>query len=104
MAEDSTPEETEPEERAVRVGDDILLRLQEGRRPIEYPDTQTRIAYQSGEAVEHAGTVWAMGYLDADTAALELEDGTLVAIDDIDLQSIVITHRPAADPDEEDES
>lgn len=92
--------EAEGEERSVHVGDDILFSLLAGRLPLAYPDMMTRVSYEVGVGVIHIGTVWVLGTLEDGTKALELEDGTLVAIDDIDLDTIVIT--ALGDPDEEE--
>lgn len=83
----------------VSVGDDILFRLYEGARPLACPDTITRVSYEIDISVIHIGTVWVLGYFN-DVEALELEDGTVVAVEDIDPRSVVIT--PAADADEEE--
>jgi hypothetical protein len=88
----------EPEDHVtVSVGDDVLFRLHEGTQPLACPDTITRVSYEVGISVIHIGTVWVLGYYN-DVEALELEDGTVVALEDIDPRSVVVT--PAADTDE----
>jgi hypothetical protein len=90
------------DEITVSEGDEVMFRLHDGRRPLAYPDVFTRIAYEvDGVDVLHTGEVWEVGYV-GDVGVLELGDGTVVAIEDIDPYSVVITH--AADTDEEDES
>lgn len=73
----------------IGIDDEMLFRLQEGRRPLVYADTVTRVSYEIGVNVLHIGTVWALGYLD-DVEAVELDDGTIVAIGDIDVESVVV--------------
>lgn len=86
---------TEPEAQAtVREGDGIRFHLLEGRRPRVYADTFARIAYASNldsSVITHIGAIWMLGYLDDGTEALELEDGTVVALEDLDPDSVVLT-------------
>ena len=73
----------------IRIDDEVLFRLREGRRPQVYPDAVTRVSYEIGVSVPHIGTVWALGELDG-VEALELDDGTVVAAADIDPESVVV--------------
>jgi len=73
----------------VAVDDEVLFKLHAGRRPLVYPDTLVRISYETGIDVLHVGTIWAIGELDG-TPALELDDGTVVAIADIDPDSTAL--------------
>ena len=74
---------------SIRVDDEVLFRLHEGRRPLAYSDMVTRVSYDMGVNVVHVGTVWALGFVD-DVEAFELDDGTLVAVADVDPTSIVV--------------
>lgn len=85
----------EPEEVAVRVDDEVVFRLHEGRRPLVYPDTVTRVAYETGFSVTHAGTVWAIGLVN-DVQVLELDDSTVVVGTDIDFSTVVVAVPGAA--------
>ena len=73
----------------VRVDDDIVFRLREGRRPLVYPDSITRVSYESGIGVIHTGTVWRFGEAGG-VKAVELDDGTVVAVADIDPESVSV--------------
>lgn len=73
----------------IRVEDELLFRLHEGRHPLVYPDTVTRVSYEAGISVLHLGIVWGIGDLDG-TEALELDDGTVVAAADIDPDSVMV--------------
>jgi len=73
----------------IHVEDNVLFRLHVGRRPLVYPDAVVRISYEIGVDVLHTGTIWDLGYLDG-VEALELDDGTCVAIADIDPDSFVL--------------
>ncbi|MEZ0141045.1 hypothetical protein AB1285_04325 [Microbacterium sp. NRRL B-14842] len=73
----------------IRVDDEVLFRLREGCRPLVYPDMISRVSYDTGMNVLHAGTVWAIGELEG-VMALELDDSTIVAADDIDPDSVVV--------------
>jgi hypothetical protein len=73
----------------IRIDDEVLFRLHEGRRPLAYPDMVTRVSYDMGVNVLHVGTVWALGFAD-EAEAFELDDGTLVAVADVDPESIVV--------------
>lgn len=73
----------------IRVDDEVLFRLREGCRPLVYPDMITRISYDTGISVLHMGTVWGIGELDG-VMALELEDSTIVAADDVDPDSLIV--------------
>lgn len=74
----------------IHVDDEVLFRLHEGRRPLVYADTVISVSYDIGISVLHTGTVWRLGYLDG-VEALELDDGTCVAIADIDPDSFVLS-------------
>ena len=74
----------------IGMDDRVLFRLLEGRRPLVYPDTVTRVSYEIGINVLHTGTVWAVGYA-GDAEAFELDDGTIIAVDDVDAVSLVVT-------------
>jgi hypothetical protein len=78
-----------PDTITIRIGDEVLFRLHEGRRPLVYPDMVTRVSYETGVNVLHIGTVGAVGELDG-VGALELDDSTLVAVADIDPDSVVV--------------
>lgn len=73
----------------IHVDDELLFRLIAGRRPLVYPDTLTRVSYESGVSVLHGGAVWAIG-LHHGVEAFELGDGTIVAAADVDLESCVV--------------
>jgi hypothetical protein len=79
----------------IRVDDELLFRLYEGRRPLVYSDMIARVSYETGVNVLHVGTVWAVGYM-GDVNALELDDSTIVAIADIDPDSVVVNPTAAA--------
>lgn len=73
----------------IRIDDEALFRLHAGRRPLAYPDMIARVSYETGVNVLHAGTVWGIGDLGG-VRVLQLEDGTTVASDDIDPDSVVV--------------
>lgn len=73
----------------IALDDQLLFRLREGRHPVVYPDTITRVSYEMGLNVIHTGVVWALGYVD-DDEALELDDGTIVLATDIDPNSLIV--------------
>lgn len=77
----------------IHQGDEIFFRLREGRRPVIYPDTVVRVSYEIGVNVMHTGTVWALGYIGS-TEALELDDGTVVLVADIDPESVAVNRTP----------
>lgn len=79
-----------PETITIRIDDEVLFRLHEGRCPLVYPDMVTRVSYETGVNVLHIGTVWAVGELDG-VEALELDDCTVVAVADIDPDSVVVS-------------
>jgi hypothetical protein len=83
----------------IRIDDEVVFRLHKGRRPHVYPDTVTRVSYEIGVSVLHIGTVWALGYLD-EAEALELDDGTVVVVADIDPESFVFNSPTATVRDE----
>jgi hypothetical protein len=73
----------------IRVDDEVLFRLSEGRIPLVYSDTVARVSYATGVNVLHTGTVWAFGEFEG-IEALELDDGTVVALADIDSDSVIV--------------
>lgn len=73
----------------IRLDDEVLFRLHNGCHPLAYPDTIVRVSYDTGVNVLHIGTIWAIGELDG-VEAIELEDGTVLAIADIDPDSFVL--------------
>lgn len=79
----------------IHVDDEVLFRMREGRHPLVYSDTITRVSYEIGVDVLHTGAVWAVGYLD-NVEVLELDDTTVVAIADIDPDSFVINREAYA--------
>lgn len=78
-----------PEPIIIALDDQVVFRLREGRSPVVYSDTITRVSYEIGINVIHTGTVWALGYVDNDEA-LELDDSTVVLLADIDPESFVL--------------
>jgi len=76
---------------AVRVGEAVIFRLQDGARPLEYPEQSTvlRVSYDMGVNVIHTGTIAGIGYYGGPDGppALALDDDTVVALDDIDADS-----------------
>lgn len=73
----------------IRIDDEVLFRLREGRRPLVCPDMVVRTSYETGIDIVHIGTVWAVGELDG-IEVLELDDSTVVAAADIDPDSVVV--------------
>lgn len=73
----------------VRPEDKVVFRLDEGCRPLVYPDLVTRVAYETGFSVTHAGTVWSIHMLD-DVPVLELDDSTVVVGADIDVSTLTV--------------
>jgi hypothetical protein len=86
-------ETTEPI--TIYTDDEVLFRLREGRRPLVYSDTMARVSYETGISVMHMGTVWAVREVDG-VEAFELDDGTVVAVADVDPASVAIS--PTAAP------
>lgn len=74
----------------LRIDDEVLFRLYDGRQPLVFSDTVARVSYDTGVSVLHIGTVWAFGYVNG-AEALELDDSTVVAVADIDPASVVIS-------------
>ena len=85
----------------IRIDDEVLFRLRDGRRPLVYPDLVARVSYETGVNVLHIGTVWAVRELHG-VEALELDDSTVVAVADIDPESIVVS--PTASMEQETET
>ena len=78
-----------PSQTVIRHGDEVLFRLRDGRRPLVYSDSISRVSYDMGVNVLHIGTVDGIGTLDG-IEALELGDGTIVDIADIDPDSMIV--------------
>lgn len=78
-----------PDTITVRLYEEVLFRLHEGRKPFVYPSTVIRVSYEIGVNVLHTGTVWALGHVQG-AEAIELDDGTVVLAADIDPDSIVV--------------
>ena len=78
-----------PGQTVIRNGDEVLFRLRDGQRPLVYPDTTARVSYDMGVNVLHIGTVKRIGTLDG-IEACALNDGTIVAIADIDPDSMIV--------------
>lgn len=86
--------DTEPKQQVtIHVDDAVLFRLREGALPLVYCDTVARAAYDVGMGVLHVGTLWSFGLVDG-VEAIELDDGTVVALADIDPDSLVVTPAP----------
>ncbi|RII93286.1 hypothetical protein [Clavibacter californiensis] len=73
----------------IHVDDEVLFRLREGRHPLVYSDTVARVSYDMGIGVLHMGTLWNFGLVDG-AEAIELDDGTVVAVADIDPKSLAV--------------
>ncbi|MBM7025043.1 hypothetical protein [Clavibacter zhangzhiyongii] len=73
----------------IHVDDVVLFRLREGRHPLVYSDTLARVSYDMDVGVLHMGTLWNFGLV-GDVEAIELDDGTVVALADIDPKSLAV--------------
>lgn len=85
----------DPSRTVICHGDEILFRLRDGRRPLVYPDTTARVSYDIGVNVLHIGTVEGIGTRDG-IEACALNDGTIVAIADIDPDSMIVNPTAAS--------
>jgi hypothetical protein len=74
----------------LRIDDEVMFRLRKGRQPLVFPDTVARVSYDMGVGVIHMGVLWALGHVDG-VEAIELDDGTVVAVADIEPDSVVIS-------------
>lgn len=77
---------------AIHHSDVILFSLYDGRRPLECADSIARVSYDTGVNVIHMGTVEGIGYYGGPdgTPALALDDGTIVAIEDINVETVSV--------------